>query len=352
MPQPRSGDDTVATGPPPPDTRDGRFERALARLPNGVLVVDRDLTVEFVNAAARRLLGETQAPHPGDALPDVWPSFSLRELANGLFASRASGEARLVDVADRCLSVQGFPDRESNTVTVIVDDVTTWERQRRAEQSFIENAAHELRTPLAAIVSVIDVLETGAKDAPEARERFLRHLRVHSDRLARLAGSLLTLARIQAGDEKPHLELLSVGPLFEEIAADLRPHPGVEIVVRASDGPAVLADRELLHRVLVNVGANAAKYTYEGEIVFTSRSVGDKTELEVRDDGVGMSSADRDLAFDRFHRGAKSSGEGFGLGLAIAAEAVRALDGSIELESQPGRGTSVRIRLPSATIVS
>lgn len=323
----------------------------MAQLPQGVLIVDRDLTVDFVNAEARRLLGEDHAPQPGDALPDVWAEFSLRELANGLIASAAPDEARLVEAGDRSLSVRGFADAESNTVILTVDDVTTWQRQRRAERDFIENAAHELRTPLAAIVSVIDVLETGAKDAPEARDRFLQHLRVHSDRLARLAASLLALARIQSGDQRPHLELVTVGPLFEEIATDLRARPGVELAVQAPDGLAVLADRELLHRILVNVGGNAVKYTYRGEVVFEGRSAGDETELEIRDTGVGMTSVERDRAFDRFHRAAGSSGEGFGLGLAIAAEAVRVLDGSIELQSQPGRGTRVRIRLPNARIL-
>jgi signal transduction histidine kinase len=227
--------------------------------------------------------------------------------------------------------------------------VTDLERTRRSEHHFVENAAHELRTPLTAIVSVVDVLDRGAKDVPEVRDRFLAHIRAHSERLSRLATSLLILARIQTGQEQPRLELVPVEPLLNEVAAGLHTAEDVTVDVVAADDVAALADRDLLFEALENVGGNATKHTQKGEIVFEARDLGASVEIEVRDTGSGMEREDAAHAFDRFYRG--RNGDGFGLGLAIADEAIRALGGTITLDSHPNVGTRVRVRLPRARLV-
>jgi signal transduction histidine kinase len=349
--------DEKQTCPEPPVSavspdRDARFEGIIARLPQGLVIVDHNLRVDYINAAARELLGGMRAPRRGDRLPEVATDAPLRELVHGLFRPGAPTTSRIVRTEDRVLSFAGLPADESEIVIVVIEDVTDRERVRVAERQFVENAAHELQTPLSAIVSVIDVLESGAKDTPHARDRFLKHLRSHSDRLARLTSALLALARIQAGQREPRLELVRVAPVLDEVAADLRPRAGVKVSVHAADGIATLTDRDLLHQILMNVAANASKNTYSGEIVFEARAKGAVTELEIRDTGIGMSSADRQHVFDRFYRAAETRGPGFGLGLAIAREAVEALGGEITLASKPDEGTRVFIRLPIARIVS
>jgi signal transduction histidine kinase len=232
----------------------------------------------------------------------------------------------------------------------MVEDVTERERARESEREFVENAAHELRTPLAAIVSVMDVLESGAKDVPEARDRFLKHIRVHSERLSRLATSLLTLARLGTGVEQPRVTVVPVRPLLEEVASRLDPVDGVEVKVRSSEQTGALADRDLLEQAIANVAENSAKHTQAGEIVLEARGNGTMTEIEIRDTGPGMSEEERERAFHRFYRSSNGA-DGFGLGLAIAEEAIRAIDGTIELDSEPGAGTRVRMVVPSAKII-
>ncbi len=157
-------------------------ERVLAQLPQGVVLVDQKLLIDYANPAAERLLG---AGSPGESLPEPWPDFSLRELAERLFEPDPPTGGRLVESDHQFFWVEGLPPTATETAILIVEDVTERERARRSEREFVENAAHELRTPLAAIVSVMDVLEGGAKDIPEARDRFLKHIRVHSERLSR-----------------------------------------------------------------------------------------------------------------------------------------------------------------------
>jgi len=321
-------------------------ERALMRLPQGIVLVDSALLVDYANPAAERLLGIGT----GDPLPDPWPEFSLRELAGSLFGPEPRTAGTLIETDHHFFWVEGVPQGTAETAIVIVDDVTERERMRQSEREFVENAAHELRTPLAAIVSVMDVLDAGAKDVPETRDRFLKHIRVHSERLSRLATSLLVLARLQTGVEQPRLTVVPVRPLLEEIAARLDIEHGVEVSVRAPAQTGALADADLLHRAIANVAENSAKHTRAGEILLEARGYGTTTEIEVRDTGPGMSEEEQERAFHRFYRSSNGT-DGFGLGLAIAEEAVRGLGGTIELESEPGEGTRVRMVVPSARII-
>jgi signal transduction histidine kinase len=327
-----------------------RFERVLEQLPQAVVLVDRDLVIEYANRAAGTFLGgEATAGNP---LPDPWPDFSLRSLAARLYGPEPPAAGTFYRTEERALWIEAVPPSASDNAILIVDDVTDRERARRSEREFVENAAHELRTPLAAIISVMDVLEDGAKDVPDARDRFLKHIRVHSERLSRLARSLLVLARVQSGAEQPHLDAVPLRPLLDEVAGRLDLVEGVEVRVRAEPDVGALADPDLLHRVVANVAENAAKHTRSGEIVLEARVNGGTTEIEIRDTGPGMSADERARAFERFYRTGDHGTEGFGLGLAIAREAVRALSGTIDLESAPGDGTRIRVALPSARILS
>ena len=150
--------------------------------------------IEYANPAAASLLGADQVE--GRPLRDPGPDLPLRELAASLFNPKPPAVKSFARTEDRAFWIEGVPPSEqAENAILIVEDVTEREQARRSEREFVENAAHELRTPLAAIISIMDVLEGGAKDVPEARDRFLKHLRVHSERLSRLARSLLRILR-------------------------------------------------------------------------------------------------------------------------------------------------------------
>ncbi len=328
------------------------FEEILNRLPHGVLVVDRELVVEYVNPEAVRLLGDENGLGAGKPFGLQLDGLAFRPLVESLFTADPDADGHLVVRDHKTLCIQGLPAMNAGSAILTVEDVTERERMRRAERLFVENAAHELRTPLAAIISVIEALESGAKNTPAVRDRFLAHLLAHSERLRRLATSLLILARIQTGQQSPSIELVRVEPLLTQVAEDLDAPPAVEVAVRAPAEIATLADRELLHRTLSNIAENAAKYTSEGVIAFEARTNGSRVEIDVRDTGCGMSRTDLAHAFDRFYRARGRGRDGYGLGLSIAEEAVHALGGTLTLESTPGVGTRARIELPSARLVS
>ena len=194
-----------------------RLRMLLERLHEGVVTVDQDLVVQFANAEARRVLGTRLAE--GDQLPEPWSTFSLREFAASLFDTGSSlAQAHVRPGEERALAVVGIPAQpEGDMVLIVLDDLTEQERRELAEREFVSNAAHELRTPLTTIIGAVEVLQAGAKDDPIERDRFLTHIEREAERLARLAGALLTLARAHAGQERPRLEAVSLAALLQEV---------------------------------------------------------------------------------------------------------------------------------------
>jgi signal transduction histidine kinase len=322
-----------------------RLRMLLERLHEGVVTVDEELVVRFANAEARRMLGGRLAE--ADPLPDPWPGFSLRDFAARLFDSDGTlAQAHVRPDDEHAVAVVGIPTQpETDNVMIVLDDLSEEERRELAEREFVTNAAHELRTPLTTIIGAVEVLQTGAKDDEAQRDRFLAHIAREAERLARLARALLTLARAHAGQERPRAEFVEIGVLLREIAEDVRPHDGVAIQVEAPEVLDALLNRDLLEQAVRNLAENSAKHTREGRIVLRAYEVGQNLRVEVEDTGVGMSAETQRHVFDRFYRGQDRDAGGFGLGLAIVRQAVRTLDGRVELDSAPGKGTLVRIEL-------
>jgi two-component system, OmpR family, sensor histidine kinase QseC len=220
--------------------------------------------------------------------------------------------------------------------------------RERAQREFIANAAHELQSPLAGIISAVEVLQAGAKDTEE-RDRFLGHIEREARRLERFTRALLVLARAQALLEPPRSEVLLLRPLLGDLVDDLRPSRGVEIELSCADDLAAVVNADLAEQALRGVIGNAVKYTRQGRIEIVAEAVSERgLEVRVRDTGPGIEPEVQRRVFDRFVRAGGSDDPGFGLGLAIAKEAAEVLGGSLELLSESGAGTLVTLRLPLA----
>jgi PAS domain S-box-containing protein len=246
------------------------------------------------------------------------------------------------------------PSGEVVAGVALVQDVSERERLEGAERDFIANAAHELQTPVTAIMSAVEALQSGAKSDPEERDRFLSHLQREARRLGRLSTALLVLARAERAGDPPRLELLAVEPLLQEAAESVPPVEGVEVVVDCGEDVGVLTHRDLFLQVLSNLGTNAARNTSSGRITFSARLVGRmRVIVEVSDTGRGIPQEHQELVFRRFYRtDSDADAAGSGLGLAIASQAMHALGGRLELDSAPGKGTTLTMSLPGARLIS
>lgn len=225
-------------------------------------------------------------------------------------------------------------------------------RQESPEEQFVTNAAHELQSPLTAIVSAVEVLQAGAKDTPE-RDIFLDHIEDAAARLVRLTRALLVLSRFQTRTEAPKTELVALEPLMSDVAARVSTQQGVDLAVSCPADAAVVTNRELVDHAIFNVVTNATNYTTNGRVELSARVIEGVAEISITDTGPGIPETEQERVFERFYRGEAGIDHGSGLGLAIARAAIEAVGGVVELESKVGTGTTVRFRVPQgATLVA
>ena len=228
------------------------------------------------------------------------------------------------------------------------------DRQRR----FIADASHELRTPVAVLRARAEVLSRDAEALPEGARDEIDRLRRDAEELSTLLGELLDLARLDAADEKIELMPIAIAEVVEEVASQLAPlseERGVTLSVRAAPVWA-RAHLSRSRQVLRALADNAIKHTPAGgHVTLLVERDGDRARLAVKDDGEGIAEEHLPRVFDRFYRadaararGDGSSRRGTGLGLSIAAELVRSMEGEIAIDSAPGKGTTVTVRLPLA----
>jgi two-component system sensor histidine kinase VicK len=322
-----------------------RFQSFLERLQEGVVAVDRDLKVVFANSRARLQIGK-QILTPGQPLPEPWPDVSLRDLAAPLFGARTDrASARVHTDAGETFSITGVPAQMvGQAALLVITDVTASDRRERAEREFVANAAHELRTPIAAIASAMEVLLGGAREEPDTRDRFLAVIDRQANRLERLIRALLTLARAQTRAEQIEFETVDVASLLEEIAGPFRARGDTTIEVSCASGLTAWSHYDLLYQAVGNLAENAVKHA-NGHPVRLSAAPNAQggVRIEVRDHGPGIPSGDRERMFDRFYRSGTRTSEGFGLGLSIVVEVVAVLGGDVEIEPAEGGGTKATI---------
>jgi heavy metal sensor kinase len=216
---------------------------------------------------------------------------------------------------------------------------------------FAADAAHELRTPLAALRGSIEVALRGER-SPEEYRRVLTSGLEEVERLIRLSEDLLLLSRSMAGPEPTRL-VVDLEPLLLEVfdvGARLGQAAGVTVRIEGATPATARGDVTALRRALVNLVENAVKYTPRGgKVELSLTATGGSAEVAVADTGIGVEPADAERIFEPFVRldAARSRDTGgAGLGLAIARSIVVAHGGTLSVESRPGSGSRFTIRLP------
>lgn len=226
------------------------------------------------------------------------------------------------------------------------------ERAVKRERSFVADASHELRAPLALIRTEVDLALDLPRDVRELQAA-LRSIGEEADRLSQLADDLLLLARIDEGELALRKEPLDVHDVLHDVAERFERRAADDSRRIDVDAPrlGVEADRVRLEQALVNLVENALRHG-AGTITLTASSRGESVEIHIADEGPGFDTGVAGTAFERFTRGdqARSSG-GAGLGLAIANAIVTAHRGSIAISVDAQRGADVVLTLPAAPVV-
>src|SRR5918997_387957 len=327
--------------------KDATLGAILDNLSEGVVATDARGTVVFANPAGRAMLGMGEE----DAeLPSPWEDFDLREAVASSARKREGGEASVRGgksfLRIKLEYVSNLGDGGKEGVLIVAQDLSEGRRLEEAQQRFLANAAHQLRTPLSAITFAAELLVAKGDDDPVARRRFLGHILTGAERLRRLSDSLLKLARVGWGRREPELEavdLTDVARATAEIASPLAENAGLDVAVEGSSAR-VLADPALLEEAIWIPVANAIQHSGPGKAVRLRLS---GASVTVEDRAGGIPEEDLPHLFERYYSGKSSSG-GFGLGLPICKDLVERMGGEVSVRSEKGVGTAVRIGLPEA----
>lgn len=251
---------------------------------------------------------------------------------------------RLADAINRML------DRLHGAFEQRARDLVALQQSEARMRQFVADASHELRTPIAATAAYAELFERGARDRPDDLARAMAGIRTETSRMADLVEDLLLLAQLDEGRPLARLPVDIADVAVEAVDSANAVAPERIVELRIDDVVVVDGDSGRLRQVIDNLLANVRTHTPQGTTcrVVVGRDRDDAV-ITVTDDGPGMSAADAERAFDRFHRAdpsrTRSSG-GAGLGLAIVAAIVEAHDGEAVVTSNDGSGTSVVIRLP------
>jgi len=334
-----------------------RLSAVVASMAEGLVSFDSKGVIRVINQEAMLLLGLEGRELVGIPAEEMVPDAEvLGIIRTGLVGDSIAKSVTLGQhtVLLHCTPLIGTAGNLRGAVLLLAD-VTEQQRIEDAQRRFIADASHEMRTPLAALKGILELLIDGAADDPAVRDDFLSTMQFEADRLGRLVTDLLTLAQLEAGSLQLKLTSESAADLLGTVASvmnNLAERAGATLTVDLPDGDIrVMADRDRAVQVLLSFTDNALKHSPSGSTV-RLRAVrrGDRVLLAVADEGSGINAEELTRVFERFYRAdeARAGGGGAGLGLAIAKEIVEAHGSRIEVHSEPGTGTTFGFELPVA----
>ncbi|MBD0328670.1 MAG: PAS domain S-box protein [Thermoleophilia bacterium] len=335
----------------------------LESAPDAMVVVDEQGIIRQVNRQTERLFGHPRERLLGHPVEELIPERfrqnhqrhragyvaepRMRPMGAGLelYGLRRDGTEFPVEI-----SLSPVQTREGRIVISAIRDVTAWKEADQLKDEFLSIVSHELRTPLTTISGFAQTLVAQADLLPDDMKReLLGQVIESSDEMTEMIDQLLDFSRLQAGKvalSPEPVDLRSVVDTTIRGAARALAEHDVEIDLR--QGVRVTTDQRALHRILVNLLTNAAKFSPEGSKITVGGGDGDSgVAIFVRDEGAGIAPEDQEKIFERFHQTRVVPGRrGTGIGLSIVRRYVDLLGGSVGVDSELGRGSCFSLWLP------
>jgi two-component system phosphate regulon sensor histidine kinase PhoR len=341
--------------------RESRYYAAiLEQMSDAVVIVDQRGDVQFINPIFARLFGVEADQAEGRTSEQIALNYQLSSLLRRAVEQKAvqRDEVRVLHPETRLLAMAATPlvDERGEVIGAIglLRDVTDLRRLDEVRREFVSNASHELRTPAAGVKALAEALQAGAFQDPEKGPRFVQQIVEAADRLTNILDDMLTLTRVERGQELLNATWLSAAEAIAEAAEQIRPAAqgkGVGLEVEAPAEDRLYADAAGLHTVLVNLLDNAVKYTpAEGTVSLRGRPVPGGYEVSVADTGLGIPEEHLPRIFERFYRVDKArdrASGGTGLGLAIVKHTVETHNGRVTVRSAPGEGATFTVFFPN-----
>ncbi|MFI5401589.1 MAG: ATP-binding protein [Planctomycetota bacterium] len=336
-----------------------RLSAVLEGMNEGVVAVDAQERVSFLNGAARSILGlAAEAEIPGKRIYELVREPRILGLVQSAASGRGPAEAEIGHDGPprRLLQVRAAPVGEGPSgVILVLRDMSRLRRLEQMRTDFVSNVSHELRTPLASIAAAVETLQDdAARLDPVEGPRFVQMIQRNLRRLEALLDDILALSRLESRPETLPREPLDLAGVVRAAGDELMERArqaGVDLSVRV-ERSRVTGDTSTLRRIADNLLVNAITYTPRGGKVDVTLEPRDGwAVLSVKDTGIGIPEEDLDRIFERFYRVDKArsrSAGGTGLGLAIVKHAVGLHGGTVEVKSKLARGSTFSVRIPLA----
>ena len=319
---------------------------------DGVVAFDRNGAVIHSNPAAEEML-DMAIPVGGsvtyqDLFEDIAPLEKILTLDQDCLENEMVRGERIL-----LFLMAPFDQEKQVGVLVVVHDVTQQVKNETLRKEFVANVSHELKTPITNISSYAETLVETPGLPAKTSVKFLNVILNESDRMTHIVQDLLTLSRLDSGRDDLKLTRFPFGQavqdLYNAVYMEAQRHNHTLTLALPEDVPQIVADRERILQVMMNVVSNAIKYTPDGGKIAISAGYTDKQVwMLVDDNGIGIPESDRARIFERFYRVDKARSRqsgGTGLGLSIAKELVERHKGRLELVDKEGPGLAVRLTL-------
>lgn len=338
-----------------------QLSATLSSLVEGVVALDHEGRILFLNPAAERIFGAPSDSIKGRPFLEGLRQSPLNEVLSETLARRKplAREITVHSPAERVLNVQAIPVDYGNGqigVVAALHDVTELRKLENLRRDFIANASHELKTPLTSIKGFVETLLDGALNDPKNNRQFLETIDEQTNRLMRLVEDLLDLSAIEARRVEYSFEPLALAEIVERLEKALAPMAKakdvkLKLTIKATL-PRVRADRGKLTQILMNLLDNAIKFNRAGgHVRLSAVPAGSHLHISVEDTGIGLAPDDIPRVFERFFRADKAHSHditGTGLGLAIVKHLVEAHQGKVHVTSTLGQGSIFTFTLPLA----
>ena len=316
----------------------------------GLVVLSDMLRPVAANRAGRELLG-----FPEGSLPPRLPSDEVRTVARQAL-DRSGAVEEVVSIwfpARKTLRVRAEPLDARGGVVVVIEDVTEELETQRIRREFVAHASHELKSPVASMQTLAEALRHAVREDPQAAQRFADRIEFESARLGRLIGDLLDLSRLEDPDAVPR-EVVDVSAGAKRVMEDAEAEAAskeITFQIEISDGVFVKGDESQMAVLVRNLVENAVRYTPEGGRVSVDvYQDGAFAVVRVSDNGIGIPLEAQARVFERFYRVDRARSRdrgGTGLGLAIVKHVAELHGGTVQLESELGRGSIFTARVPA-----
>jgi len=326
-----------------------RFRQAMHLLPDGVVIMDDVLFLEWCNPAAEKHLGLTHERDKGMRVTNLVRSPDFMDY---IILGRYE-QPLTISFRERKLIVHIIPF-ENRRQILVTHDATESERIEEMRRDFIANASHELRTPLTVIVGFLEIAASEGLDAA-TRSAHLKLMTEQGHRMQHLIEDMLTLSRLESVDYPMRPEQVDVPKLMEQVLRDARAlSAGKHEITMAVNGPDIMGSYEELHSAFGNLASNAVRYTPAGgKIQLVWKEYEGGVKFMVEDTGIGISPEHISRLTERFYRVDKSRSretQGTGLGLAIVKHVLLRHGGTLAIQSVADKGSSFIVSMPKSVI--